>query len=64
MPDTSDESADQDPQSPLARADSARNGRPGGGEIDIQALAEKVYRLMLAEIRLDRARGEPAVDDA
>lgn len=26
-------------------------------EIDIEALAEKVYRLMLAEIRLDRARG-------
>ena len=25
--------------------------------IDIEALAEKVYRLMLAEIRLDRARG-------
>jgi hypothetical protein len=35
---------------------------PDGGEtahadIDIEALAEKVYRLMLAEIRLDRARG-------
>lgn len=27
-------------------------------EIDIEALAEKVYRLMLAEIRLDRARGQ------
>ena len=26
-------------------------------EIDIEVLAEKVYRLMLAEIRLDRARG-------
>jgi hypothetical protein len=26
-------------------------------DIDIEALAEKVYRLMLAEIRLDRARG-------
>jgi hypothetical protein len=25
--------------------------------IDIEALAERVYRLMLAEIRLDRARG-------
>ena len=26
-------------------------------DIDIEALAERVYRLMLAEIRLDRARG-------
>jgi hypothetical protein len=64
MPDTFDESADQEPQSPQARAESAQNGRPSGGEIDIRALADKVYRLMLAEIRLDRARGEPALDGA
>lgn len=64
MPDTFDESADQEPQSPQTRTKSAQNGQPGGGEIDIQALAEKVYRLMLAEIRLDRARGEPALDGA
>lgn len=31
-----------------------QSGQP---EIDIVALAERVYRLMLAEIRLDRARG-------
>jgi hypothetical protein len=28
------------------------------GAIDIEALAERVYRLMLAEVRLARARGE------
>ena len=31
----------------------------GGAAPDIQALAERVYRLMLAEARLDRARGVP-----
>ena len=33
------------------------DGERALAEIDIEALAEKVYRLMLAEIRLDRARG-------
>jgi hypothetical protein len=33
------------------------DGETAHAEIDIEALAEKVYRLMLAEIRLDRARG-------
>ena len=28
------------------------------GAIDIEDLAERVYRLMLAEVRLARARGE------
>ena len=37
-----------------ADSDSEPDGPPA---IDIEALAEKVYRLMLAEIRLDRARG-------
>ncbi len=64
MPDTSDASADQESQLNQADTESARNGQPGSGEIDIQALADKVYRLMLAENRLDRARGEPALDGA
>ena len=33
------------------------DGETAHADIDIEALAEKVYRLMLAEIRLDRARG-------
>ncbi len=33
------------------------DGETAHTDIDIEALAEKVYRLMLAEIRLDRARG-------
>lgn len=64
MPDTFDESADHEPESPQAHTESAQSGRPVSGEIDIQALAEKVYRLMLAEIRLDRARGETALGGA
>jgi hypothetical protein len=64
MRDTFDENADYEPQSPQARSESMQNGQLGSGEIDIQALAEKVYRLMLAEIRLGRARGETALDDA
>lgn len=31
--------------------------RGGPGDVDVEALAERVYRLMLAEARLDRARG-------
>lgn len=30
---------------------------PGGGAPDIEKLADKVYRLMVAEVRLERARG-------
>jgi hypothetical protein len=34
--------------------------RAGGtGDVDVEALADRVYRLMLAEARLDRARGAP-----
>ncbi len=29
----------------------------GGPTVDVEALAERVYRLMLAEIRHERARG-------
>jgi len=28
------------------------------GGVDVAALAERVYRLMRAEVRLERARGE------
>jgi hypothetical protein len=33
--------------------------RPNSNAIDLQKLADKVYRLMLADIRLERARGVP-----
>jgi len=46
---TSDE-----PSKPAPQQSEAATDQP---DIDIEALAEKVYRLMLAEIRLDRARG-------
>jgi hypothetical protein len=32
--------------------------QPQGDGIDVQQLAERVYRLMLADIRLERARGQ------
>lgn len=35
--------------------------KPGGAApVDIQRLADKVYRLMIVEARLERARGRPA----
>jgi hypothetical protein len=33
--------------------------RPNTKAIDLRKLADKVYRLMLADIRLERARGVP-----
>ena len=51
MPDESPDAA-----SP-ASGETAPAHQSGQAEIDIVALAERVYRLMLAEIRLDRARG-------
>ena len=50
MPDPLIEMSEQASQQPT-------DGDTAHAEIDIEALAEKVYRLMLAEIRLDRARG-------
>ncbi len=35
-------------------------GRRRPAEVDVEKLADKVYRLMLAEVRLERARGRPA----
>jgi hypothetical protein len=32
-------------------------GRPGEPTVDVRRLAEKVYRLMLADLRLEQARG-------
>ena len=36
--------------------DTGDSGRKPG-EVDVQRLADRVYRLMLAELRLERARG-------
>jgi hypothetical protein len=36
---------------------SAATGPPGKTAVDVDALADRVYRLMCREIRLDRARG-------
>ena len=36
---------------------SGASGAGGGDPVDVQALAERVYRLLLAEVRLERARG-------
>jgi hypothetical protein len=54
MTDTATEAADPGPQLP---AEVAELGTPTQPNIDIAVLAEKVYRLMMAEIRLDHARG-------
>jgi hypothetical protein len=35
-------------------------GAGGGDPPDVQALADRVYRLLVAEVRLERARGAPA----
>lgn len=59
MADTTFDAAESDMEQP---DEPANERQTGNGEIDIEALAEKVYRLMLAEIRLDRARGLAAPD--
>ncbi len=51
--DATESSLEDDAESSSER----HTGADGMADVDIQALAEKVYRLMLAEIRLDRARG-------
>jgi hypothetical protein len=57
MADASDEPMEPEDRQPAATAESGQTGHVEQPGIDIEALAEKVYRLMLAEIRLDRARG-------
>ncbi|HEY7343072.1 MAG TPA: hypothetical protein VH591_19520 [Ktedonobacterales bacterium] len=42
---------------PAAADEFASERQPETEHIDVEALAEKVYRLMMDEIRLDRARG-------
>jgi hypothetical protein len=39
-------------------APGAQPGRQPAPAVDIQQLAERVYRLMLAELRLEQARGQ------
>ena len=41
--------------------DGDASGAPpaGGDAVDLRLLTERVYRLMLAEARLERARGAP-----
>ena len=39
-------------------APGAQAGPPPAPAVDLQQLAERVYRLMLAELRLEQARGQ------
>jgi hypothetical protein len=48
--------ADEGNQASGDAPDETQTGQPGG--IDVQQLADKVYRLAMAEARLARARGE------
>jgi hypothetical protein len=62
MAETSSDTSESKPTRPTASDASDGEGRPEMAHIDVEALAEKVYRLMLAEIRLDRARGLASSD--
>jgi hypothetical protein len=48
------------PAGPAPPSSTGRQGRESGraepAQIDVEKLAERVYRLMLAEVRLERAR--------
>jgi hypothetical protein len=44
--------------SPSAPAGLPASGTTASGSVDVQAVAERVYRLMLADLRLGFARGE------
>lgn len=46
---------DRDNQDPRESGQTRRAAKPA--PVDLQALAERVYRLMLADLRLERARG-------
>lgn len=39
---------------------SGATGAGGGDPVELQALADRVYRLLVAEVRLERARGAHA----
>jgi len=52
----------------MADGESQSSGPGGGGgkqlsDVELQHLVDKVYRLMQAELRLSRARGEPPSRD-
>jgi hypothetical protein len=52
----------------MADNESQSSGPGGGGgkelsDVEMQHLVDKVYRLLRAEIRLSRARGEPPPND-
>ena len=46
-----------DPETSNSGAD-AHGGHEGGSDIDLDKLAERVYRLMMQDIRLGLVRGE------
>lgn len=51
---------ERDDEQPAARDESPHDPQQtagGSGQIDIERLAERIYRLMLAEAREARARG-------
>lgn len=52
----------------MADSESQSSGPGGGGgkelsDVEMQHLVDKVYRLLQAELRLSRARGEPPPGD-
>ena len=46
------------PEQSLVADAQGEGGHSGTAEVDLERLAEKVYRLMSEEIRLARARGQ------
>ncbi len=58
---------DETEQGAEPRPEGERSPEAGGrhaAEVDVQKLADRVYKLMLAEVRLERARGRPAAPHA
>lgn len=49
--------AEPDSSAAARQSTESRNDQPVETKIDIEKLAEKVYRLMLADLRLAQARG-------
>lgn len=49
-----------DPNRPASQPAAPAQQQRSGATVDIEKLAEKVYRLMQAELRLERARGARA----
>ena len=57
MPEPNQEGASYGGQAGSEHASAEQNAT--SGQVDIEKLADKVYHLMLEEIRLSRARGQP-----